>query len=70
MASGEQIEGSAADWLARLDRAGLPEALHAQFELWCRADPRHLTAYLRLLSVWNRLDALRQGRGVGNSLCS
>lgn len=68
--SGERIEGSAADWLARLDRTSPPDALHAQFELWCRADPRHLTAYLRLLSVWNRLDALRIARRPGNGLCS
>lgn len=70
MASGERIEGRAADWLARLDRADTCAAMHADFELWCRIDPRHLAAYLRLLGAWNRLDALRPPHPIGNSLCS
>lgn len=59
MSSAKDIEDRAADWLARLDRPDTPAAIEADFELWCRADPRHLNAYLRLLSVWNRLDGLR-----------
>lgn len=59
MASGERTEGCAADWLARLDRPDAPAASRAEFEVWCRADPLHLLAYLRLLGVWNRLDGLR-----------
>lgn len=59
MAPGEDIETRAADWLASLDRQDAPAAMHAAFEAWCRADPRHLAAYLRLLEVWNRLDALK-----------
>jgi transmembrane sensor len=59
MTSGKDIEDRAAQWLARLDRPDAPAAMKAAFEVWCRADPRHLTAYLRLLSVWNRLDALK-----------
>jgi ferric-dicitrate binding protein FerR (iron transport regulator) len=59
MASGEQIEGCAADWLARLDRSDASAAMQADFELWCRADPLHFKAYLRLLGVWNRLDTLQ-----------
>jgi transmembrane sensor len=60
MASDEDIEACAADWLARLDRPDAPATEHAGFEAWCRAAPRHLAAYLRLLEVWNRLDALKQ----------
>lgn len=59
MAPGEDIEARAADWLAILDQPDSPAAMHAAFEAWCRADPRHLAAYLRLLEVWNRLDALK-----------
>jgi len=59
MASGERAEARAADWLARLDRADASPAHYADFETWCRADPVHLRAYLRLLGVWNRLDGLR-----------
>jgi transmembrane sensor len=59
MAPVDDIEARAADWLARLDRPDAPAAEHSDFEAWCRADPRHLAAYLRLLTVWNRLDALK-----------
>lgn len=58
MVPAEDIEGRAADWLALLDRPDAPAAQHAAFEAWCRADPQHLAAYLRLLDVWQRLDAL------------
>ena len=59
MALDEDIEIRAADWLASLDRPDTPAAVHAAFEAWCRADARHLPAYLRVLEVWNRLDALK-----------
>lgn len=59
MKSDEEIEACAADWLACLERPEVPPAVLVGFEAWCRADPRHLTAYLRLLESWNRLDALR-----------
>jgi ferric-dicitrate binding protein FerR (iron transport regulator) len=58
VASEDEIDADAADWLARLDRADVPADEHAAFEAWCRVDERHLAAYLRLLSVWHRLDAL------------
>ena len=69
MASGRQIELSAAHWLVRLDRSETSTLL-AEFELWCRADPRNLTAYLRLLAVWHRLDVLRSACSVGHGLRS
>jgi len=55
----DDIETAAADWLARLDRPDLPAEVHDAFESWCRADPRHLAAYLRLQSVWGRLGGLK-----------
>ncbi|MGH8318847.1 MAG: FecR/PupR family sigma factor regulator [Steroidobacteraceae bacterium] len=64
MASVEEIEDRAANWLARFDRPDTPPAMHADFEVWCRADPRHLTAYLRVLSLWNRLDVLRSRQSL------
>lgn len=60
MAFADGIDASAANWLARLDRPEVPGAEHEAFEAWCRADARHLPAYLRLLAVWNRLDALKE----------
>jgi len=55
----DDIDTAAADWLARLDRADVPETLRIEFEAWCRANPRHQAAYLRLQEVWERLDGLR-----------
>src|SRR6185437_544093 len=64
MASDNGIEASAADWLACLDRPEAPAADHEAFEAWCRADPQHLATYLRLLAVWNRLDALKEAESA------
>ena len=58
VASTEKIDEAAADWIARLDRADPPAELRVDFERWCRADPRHYAAYLRLQHVWGRLDRL------------
>lgn len=58
MSSDQDIEDRAAQWLARMDRQNESGASLAEFEAWCRADPRNLAAYLRLLEAWNRLDAL------------
>ncbi|MGH8318261.1 MAG: FecR/PupR family sigma factor regulator [Steroidobacteraceae bacterium] len=46
--SNGDIEVRAAAWLAHMDRKNQPDASHSMFEVWCRADPRHLVAYLRL----------------------
>ena len=70
MRSDKDIEDLAAQWLARLDRPDAPAAIQADFEVWCRADPRHLTAYLRLLSVWNRLDGLKPLAGAETAASS
>jgi ferric-dicitrate binding protein FerR (iron transport regulator) len=58
MSSGENREVIAADWLARLDAGNASNEVLAEFEAWCRVDSRNLGAYLRLMGVWNRLDAL------------
>ena len=61
VSSNEDDAVNAADWLARIDRQDEPDRTAVQFEAWCRADPRNLAAYLQLLEVWNRLDALEWG---------
>jgi len=58
LSSNEDRQAAAADWLAHMDRQGGPDEAHSEFEAWCRADRRNLAAYLRLLEVWNRLNAL------------
>ena len=55
----DDAESRAADWLARLDQRTLFDPVHCEFESWCRADPRNLAAYLRVLETWNRLDGLK-----------
>ncbi len=59
-------ETRAADWLARLDQRTLSDPVHCEFESWCRADPRNLAAYLRVLAIWNRLDALKAADAVNS----
>jgi transmembrane sensor len=58
MASQDDVERRAADWLALMEEGSASEAVNSEFEAWCRSDPRHLAAYLTLLHAWNRLDAL------------
>jgi transmembrane sensor len=60
VASSDDIDAAAADWLARLDRLDWTAELSDEFEAWCRADPRHYAAYLRLQTIWDRLDGLRE----------
>lgn len=61
--SDDDVEERAADWLACLDRGNASDVTHAEFENWCRTDPRNLAAYLRLLDAWNRLDSLNLIQG-------
>lgn len=65
LSSNEDIEAAAADFLAHMDRQDGPDRADSQFQAWCRADRRNLAAYLRLLEVWNRLDALDREPSIG-----
>lgn len=61
-ASADHVQTEAAAWLARLDAAeGMPEqhaALQTQCAQWRLADPGHNAAWLRLASIFGRLDRL------------
>src|SRR5258706_14411058 len=58
------IEGEAAEWLARLDIAS-SDNLRAEFARWIAADPAHEAAFLRLSATWTRLDRLASLRPAG-----
>src|SRR6185312_6504135 len=53
----DQIEESAADWLAREDR-GLTAQEAEALELWLGSSTLHRVAYLRLKAAWRRADRL------------
>ena len=57
----DEIEATAAQWLARRDR-GLDPREQADLAAWQRADPRHAAALGRLEMVWQSLDRLADRR--------
>ena len=54
----QEIDGLAADWVARRDLATLSDAEEAEFQAWLAADARHLGAYGRAEAVLSRLERL------------
>jgi len=57
----DTIDASAAQWLARRDRALTPAEQDAYLQ-WLRQDPRHGPAIARLEKAWGALDGLTQWR--------
>lgn len=60
MSNAEQIEGAAADWLARRDSGYWTEQEQQSLDAWLQASSAHRIAYLRLNSAWRRADSLSQ----------
>ena len=58
------IEGEAADWLARLDASPDSPQLRGDFEHWLESDAAHEAAFLRLQAVWGRLNRLSSLRAA------
>lgn len=60
------IEASAADWIAERDRQGgrLPAERQAELEAWLSAATAHRVAFLRLDQAWQRADRLRALQGA------
>ena len=59
------IDGTAADWTARLDRGALSAADAALFEAWLAADVRHRGALARAQAAFAYLDRAKAlGRHV------
>src|SRR3569833_930412 len=53
----EQIIALASDWLAR-EQNGLAPQEQAALDAWLAQSPRHMVAYLRLKSAWDRAGRL------------
>lgn len=60
------IEGEAADWLSKVDASPDSPQLRADFERWLEADAAHEAAFLRLQTVWGRLDRLSSIRAAAS----
>jgi len=54
----QEIDGLAADWVARRDLGTLSAVEEAEFQAWLTADARHLGAYGRAEAVLGRLERL------------
>jgi transmembrane sensor len=67
MQSSIQIEGTAADWIARRAGESWSEADQAELNAWLEASTAHRVAFVRLDAAWReaaRLKALRAGSGA------
>lgn len=61
----DDIAGTAAAWVVRMDRAALSEAEQLELDAWLEADSRHRGAFIRAQAMWVDLDrvaALGAGR--------
>ena len=58
MSGAEQIEATAAEWLARRDGERWNADQQQLFDGWLQASTAHRVAYLRLESAWRRADRL------------
>jgi transmembrane sensor len=63
----EQLERTAAEWLAREDR-GLDAQEHSAMQAWLEESRLNRVAYLRLKAVWNQADRLAALRVPGRDL--
>ena len=63
MTSHDEIESTAARWLARRDAGTWSDARQRELEAWLATSTAHRVAFLRLESVWNRTHRLSALRG-------
>lgn len=63
MASREEIESAAANWLAWRDAGSWTDAQQRSLDEWLAASTAHRVAFLRLDSVWRRTERLGALRG-------
>lgn len=62
----QAIDDRAAEWVARIDRAGDDAGVHAELEVWLGDDARRRGAYFRAQAAWAMLDrASVLGAGQG-----
>src|SRR5258708_4393309 len=59
MTTRARIEEQASGWVIRQDSGDWPADVQAEFERWISESLSHRIVYLRLRSVWQRADGLR-----------
>jgi transmembrane sensor len=67
MATAQDIESTASEWLVRLETAS-SEEIQAEFARWLESDPRHKAVYLRLERGWRRADRLKNLRPLDGAI--
>jgi transmembrane sensor len=67
MATAQDIESTASEWLVRLETDASAE-VRSEFDRWLEADPRHKAAYLRLERGWRRADRLKNLRPLDGAV--
>jgi transmembrane sensor len=67
MATAQDIESTASEWLVRLETDASAE-VRAEFDQWLESDPRHKAAYLRLERGWRRADRLKNLRPLDGAV--
>lgn len=58
-----QVQEEATRWLSRLDR-GLTDAERVELDAWLQADPRHVSHFVDLAKVWDKLEGLNVLSGL------
>jgi transmembrane sensor len=56
----KQIENEAARWIAARDNGDWTPGQQRALDAWLNADTAHRVAFLRLQTLWNTLDGLRE----------
>ncbi len=64
----DTIAQQAAEWLTRLSSAATGNTVHADFEAWKQADPRHAAAATKLERFIGQLETLRNANGTQPAL--
>lgn len=63
----DEIEQTAAEWVARIDLHGTPEDWTA-LDAWLNTSSRHRAAFLRLSVAWRRADELKKLRPLSGAV--
>jgi len=67
IANYDEIEATAAKWLARQDAATLSGAEQAELDAWLNAATANRVSYLRLKAAWHRTDRLKAAEQLFDS---
>lgn len=65
----DDIDGSAARWVMRMDRGELGETEQRDLDAWLAADSRHRGAFIRARAIWCDMDRVA-ALGAGEFMCA